>query len=133
MLAEAHADLAVEHADRRGHRTHVAHRALGFEPDFDTLRGGEPVRDQRGLQRDDRLCPAHFVGDDDGHGMAPTCATQRAAVSTASSGPPTTKPAASASPAPVVSTASAGTASKSSPFTEIPRLPRLRTIERASN
>ena len=59
------------------------------------------------------------------HGIAPTRATQRAAVSRASCGPPTMKPAASASPAPVESTTSVAIAGCSWPPTRIPRAPAL--------
>src|SRR3990170_4820599 len=60
------------------------------------------------------------------HGIAPIRCTHRAAVSRARSGPPTMKPAARASPAPVVSTTcSTGSAARSSPSNEQPRAPRL--------
>ena len=54
VLGEADADLAVEHADRRGHRARLAHAALALEPDGDAFAGREPVRDERRLERDDR-------------------------------------------------------------------------------
>ena len=59
--------------------------------------------------------------------MAPSLATQRAAASAASSAPPTRKPAARASPAPVVSITSAGSAARSFPSTLNPAAPRLST------
>ena len=68
----------------------------------------------------------------DATGIAPTCCTQRAAASSASSGPPTIQPAASASPAPVESRArGTGSASRSSLPNEHPRAPCLR-IQSAS-
>ena len=55
------------------------------------------------------------------HGIEPGCCTHRAAASSARSGPPTIQPAASASPAPVVSTTSGtGSAARSSPSNEQP-------------
>ena len=97
------------------------------------------MSDQRGLERDDRIAGverrAHLLADDDqlaheptslASGMAPTCCTQRAAASMARSAPPTIHPAASASPAPVVSTTcETGRAGRSSPSNEQPRAPRL--------
>ena len=65
------------------------------------------------------------------HGIAPSLATHRAAASAASSGPPTRNPAASASPAPVVSTTSAGAAGTSRPSTVKPAAPRFATTLRA--
>ena len=107
VLGQPDADLAVEHADRRRHRAAVAHRLLGGEPDLDALAGREAVGDERRLERDDAAALAQrlldLVGDAD-HGIAPSGAQQRAAASRPSSGPPSRKPAASASPAPVVST-----------------------------
>jgi hypothetical protein len=46
------------------------------------------VRDDRRLQRHDRRRLAHLVSDAD-HGIVPRLATQRAAASIASCGPPT--------------------------------------------
>ena len=94
---------------RRRHGARLAHRRLGGEPHLDSLAGREAVRDEGRLEGHDGVRLAHFVGDPD-HGIAPACAQQRAAASTPSSGPPTRKPAASASPAPVVSTTSTGSA-----------------------
>src|SRR5439155_8231505 len=102
VLREAHADLAVEDADGRRHCAGCANPTLGFEPDRKAVTRGETVRDERRLESDDGSCLPHFVRDDD-HGIAPGCATQRAAASSASSGPPMRKPAANASPAPVAS------------------------------
>src|SRR5262249_53237041 len=78
-----------------------------------------------------------LVGDGlDLHGMEPMAATQRAAAprprrAASSSDPPTRKPAASASPAPVGSTTSVSRAAKSSFASSVrtvhPRAPRLST------
>ena len=136
---ETHADDTVEHADRRRHRSCLANGRLARETDLDPVRRREPVRDQRGLERDDRIAGverrAHLLADDDelaheptslASGIAPTCCTQRAAASSARSGPPTIHPAASASPAPVVSTTrETGRAARSSPSKEHPRAPRF--------
>src|SRR5207249_2437593 len=87
------------------------------EPDRDSLSRREAVRDEGRLERNDGARLAHLVRDDD-HGIAPSFATHRAAVSTASFGPPTMKPAASASPAPVASMTSpcgAGSSTESRP------------------
>ena len=54
VLREADDDLAVEHADRRGHGARLAHLALRLEPDLDALARREAVRDERRLERDDR-------------------------------------------------------------------------------
>ena len=56
-------DLAVEHADRRGHRAGRAHLPLRLEPDLDALARREAVRDERRLERDDGARLAHLVGD----------------------------------------------------------------------
>src|SRR5581483_5760542 len=125
-LRQADDDLLVEHADRRGHRARLAHRALGGEPDRGALPRREPVRDQRRLERHDGAGLADLVRDPD-HGIAPIRAQQRAAASRPSSGPPTRKPAAKASPAPVVSTTSVGTAASRRPSTSTPRAPRFTT------
>src|SRR4029077_13553211 len=135
VLAQPDDDLAVEHADRRRHRARRAHLSLRLEPDLDALAGREAVRDERRLECDDRCALAHLVRHAD-HGIDPTVATQRAAASSprraaASSAPPRRKPAASASPAPFVSTSSAATGAKSiraSSVTKVtPRGPRLIT------
>src|SRR6266511_3553942 len=125
---------AAETADRGRHRTGLTHPALRLKRDADPRARREPVSDERRLECHDRFRFAYLVRDDD-HGIAPSLATQRAATSTASSGPPTRKPAASASPAPVVSTTSpptAGSSTSFSPRTTIPRAPRLTTAVRAS-
>ena len=73
--------------------------------------GREAVCDERRLERDDAAALASAVRDllgDADHGIAPSFAQQRAAASRPSSTPPTRKPAASASPAPVGSTTSVG-------------------------
>src|SRR3954447_24527861 len=123
-------DLAVEDADGRGHRTRSPHALLRFRADRHAFARREAVRDQRRLERDDRMRLANFFRDAD-HGIAPTCATQRAAASAASSAPPRRNPAASASPAPVVSTTDTSRAwhrSTSPPRkTSNPDAPRLTT------
>ena len=97
-------------------------------PDLDALAGGKPVRNERRLEC--HHAPAlverggHLVGEPD-HGIAPSCAQHRAAAARPSSAPPTRKPAASASPAPVVSTTVAATAAWSRPSTERPCAPAL--------
>ena len=143
LLGEADADAAVEHAGRRRHRAGSAHRAIALEPDLHAGGSGKAVRDECRLERDHGRavleCRAHLVGELDQlvharepSGIAPRCWTQRAAASSARSGPPTIQPAARASPAPVESTTfSTGSASRSSPSNEQPRAPRLR-IQAAS-
>ena len=95
-LGEADAEPAVEDADRRRHRARLAHAPLALEPDLDALAGREAVRDERRLERDDGAPVGERVADlvRDGeqellHGIEPSCATQRAAAASASSGPPT--------------------------------------------
>ena len=104
------ADLAVEHADRCGHGPPARTAASHAQPDLQPLPGGEAVRDERRLERDDRAALGEGVGD---LGRDPSCrecshAGRRSAPPPASpsSMPPTRNPAASASPAPVVSTTS---------------------------
>src|SRR4051812_21170512 len=130
LAREPDADLAVEHTDRRRHRAGGADSIVRLLCDGDPLTRREAVRDERRLERDDGLRVAHLVRDAD-HGIAPTCATQRAAASAASSAPPTRKPAASASPAPVVSTTDTSrawhTSIKSPRATSKPSAPRLIT------
>src|SRR6185436_3490672 len=140
---QADADTAVDDPDRRGGRTGGAHGSLHLEPDLHAVRGREAVRDDRRLEGDNRLLLVERAADlvrdldqlvhaADGIGIAPTCWTQRAAASSARSGPPTIQPAASASPAPVESRIrSTGSASRSTPSNEQPRAPRL-TIQTAS-
>ena len=100
---QADADLAVQHADRRRHRTGLAYAPLGLGADGGAFAARETVGNERRLEGDHRRRRSDLLGDAD-HGIAPICATQRAAASAASSAPPTRNPAASASPAPVVST-----------------------------
>ena len=94
-----------------GTRARLAHAPLALEPDLDALARREAVRDERRLERDHRVARSASASPTSSeiwirsvHGIAPSCATQRAAAASASSGPPTRKPAANASPAPVVST-----------------------------
>ncbi len=47
-------DAAVEDADRRRGRSRVAHRGFAREAHLDARGRGEPVRDERRLERDDR-------------------------------------------------------------------------------
>ena len=92
---EADPDLSVEDADRRRRRARRTHRLVALEPDLDADRRREPVRDERRLERDDG--PAlverrlHLLRDRDErrHGIDPSRDTQRAAASSARSGPPT--------------------------------------------
>src|SRR6185437_2602953 len=134
VLVEPDPDLTVEHADRRGDGARLAHPTLRLETDGAAFSCREAVCNQRRLERDDRRGLAYLFGDHN-HGIAPSLPTQRAAASTASSGPPTRKPAAKASPAPVASTTSteaAGNSTRSSPRTSTPRAPRLTTAVGAS-
>src|SRR5581483_9309779 len=62
-LRQADDDLAVEDADRRGHRACGAHLPFRLEPDLDALAGREAVRDERRLERDDRARLAHLICD----------------------------------------------------------------------
>ena len=105
--------FAVQHAHRRRDGTAVTGGLLGCEADRDAFAGRETVRYQSRLERDDPATVAlrfeDLVGDHD-HGIAPSFPQQRAAASRPSSGPPTRKPAASASPAPVASSTVVGSA-----------------------
>ena len=95
VLGEADPEPAVEDADGRRHGAGLADAALALEPDRDALAGGKAVRDQRRLERDDgsplgeRLPDLGGHDDQILHGIDPSFATQRAAASSASSGPPT--------------------------------------------
>ena len=90
--SKADPDLSVEDAHRCRNRTLFADPPLGLERDVETLAGGEAVRDERRLERDDGPSGvdgvAHLGGEFD-HGVAPRFDTHRAAVSSASSTPPT--------------------------------------------
>ena len=140
LRPEADANLAVQHADRRGHRAGGAHGSVALYPDLDAVRRGEPVRDEGRLERDDGPSllegGAHLLREDDqlAHGIDPSPETHRDAASSARPGPSTIQPAASASPAPVESTTrSTGRAARSSPAKEHPRAPRLRIHARPGN
>src|SRR6187551_1217034 len=144
VVAETDTDASVEDADRGRGRARLPDRAFHCLPDLYAVRRRKPVRDDGGLERDHRPPvversanlvrePDELVHAADAIGIAPICWTQRAAASRATPGPPTIQPAASASPAPVVSrTSSTGSAGRSSPSNEQPRAPRLR-IQTASN
>src|SRR6185436_5924838 len=136
-------DLALEHTDRRGHGPFGHDRGLGGPTHLHPHPGGEPVCHERSLERDDRAALVegllHFGGDPQHfrhEGTAPSAPTQRAAASSPSSIPPTRKPAARASPAPVVSTTSASSGANSSTpsadRTSTPREPRFTTVVFAS-
>jgi hypothetical protein len=89
---ETDADDAVDDADRRRDGASGAHALLRLERDLDSLPGGEPVRDEGRLERDDRAPLLERRGDlrrHLDHGIAPSLPTHRAAVASASSGPPT--------------------------------------------
>ena len=64
-LGETDTDAAVEHADRRGHGTRVAHVPLGREADGDALSRREAVRHERRLEGDDGAGLAHIGRDVD--------------------------------------------------------------------
>ncbi len=93
-LARVEADLhpPVEHAHRSRHGARFADPPLRFEGDVETLDPGKAVRDERRFEPDDRAPGvervAHLRRHLD-HGVAPRCETHRAAVSSASSTPPT--------------------------------------------
>ena len=126
-------DLAVEHADRRRHRAASRTAPPTRARPRRLRRAGSRARRASSRARRPRVAVAHLLGDAD-HGIAPSFAQQRAAVAMPSSAPPTRKPAASASPAPVVSTTSTSTAGWSTPSTLRPRAPRFstqRVVERA--
>src|SRR5439155_13133452 len=109
------------------HGAPLAHQPLRLGADLDALSWRQAVRDERRLERDDRLAVAERaldLGRDDDHGIAPSFATHRAAASRASSAPPTRNPAASASPAPVESTTAPGSGAISSSAARNPRAPR---------
>ena len=86
-------DGAVHDADRGRHRARLVYPPLGVECDLQPLTGGKPVRDERRLERDDGSAGVEGLADLGGqldHGIAPSCATQRAAASSASPTPPIT-------------------------------------------
>ena len=95
VLGEPDAEPAVEHADRGRDGAGVTDAPLALEPDLDAFAGREAVGDERRLERDDGApvgeCMPDLVGDREQflHGIEPSCATQRAAAASASSGPPT--------------------------------------------
>ena len=73
VLREADADLAVEKRPSSPHRTRRPHGTLARQPDLDAFGSGEPVRDERCLQRDDERdssALAHLVRDVDEVGHA---------------------------------------------------------------
>ena len=74
LLRQPDAHLAVQDADRRGHRAGRAHLPLRLEPDLDAFPGREAVRDERRLERDDGAAAgervAHLVGDADHAGRS---------------------------------------------------------------
>src|SRR5262249_50264300 len=90
VLGQSDPHAAVEDADRRGQGADGPDPLLRREVDLDSDPGREPVRDDRGLERDDRP-PSRDrllnLARDLDHGIAPSFATERAAASTASSGP----------------------------------------------
>src|SRR5262249_51638004 len=126
-----------DHGHRGWHRTCRADALLALAPDRQALAGRESVGHDRRLERHECLAGGDRCRDlrrdheHVRHGIAPGFATQRAAASRPSSTPPTRKPAAKASPAPVVSTASTGLAACSSlsppADTTTPAGPRLTT------
>ena len=137
---ETDSDPAVENADGRRDGAGRPDRVLALGRDLEPVRRGEAVRDERRLECDDGSATgeslADLVGHDDqlAHGSDPSRETQRAAASSARSGPPTRNPAASASPAPVVSTTSStGRAARSTPSNEQPSPPRFSTQDRAGD
>ena len=86
---------------------------LGREPDLDALAGREAVRDERRLERDDAAAVferGRHLGASRITASLPSCAQQRAAACETELRAADRKPAASASPAPVVSTTVAATA-----------------------
>ena len=64
-VVESDNDLAVEHADRGGHRTCSAHLTLRLASHLDSLARWKAVRDERRLERDHGARLAYFVGDPD--------------------------------------------------------------------
>ena len=54
VVAETDADASVEDADRGRDRARLSDCALHGEPDLHAVRRREPVRDDGGLERDDR-------------------------------------------------------------------------------
>ena len=131
---EPDAHLAVEDADGCGQRPSLTYSSLALECDRNPFSRREPVCDERRLEGDDGPAAPDRLLDlarETDHGIAPSLATHRAAASAASSGPPTRNPAASASPAPVVSTTSTAVAGTSRPSTVKPAAPRFTTTLRA--
>ena len=63
LVVEADPRDAVEHGDRRGRHALVAQDALELAGRLEVARAGKPVRDDRGLERDDRS-PAFERGGD---------------------------------------------------------------------
>src|SRR5262249_53726503 len=120
-----------EDPHRRGSGAGRSHAVLRFHGGSEPAAAGEPVRDQRGLQRDHRLPRRQRVGDlvggqqRDRHGIAPIFATALAPAARPRCTPPTRYPAANASPAPVASTGSVRTAGYRIPPTSTPSAPSL--------
>jgi hypothetical protein len=91
-LGQADLDVAVDDADRCRHGTCLAHATFRFEGNSESLLVGKTVRDERCLERNDGpKVVARFgdFGSDLDHGVAPSFATALAALSSASSTPPT--------------------------------------------
>jgi hypothetical protein len=92
LRRQARPDDAIDHPDRGGHRAGVANARLCCQCNFQPLTRGEPVRDERRLERDKRRpgsdCRRDLLAQLD-HGVAPSWDTHRAAVCSASSIPPT--------------------------------------------
>ena len=66
-VVETHPHLAVEHRDRRGHRALLAHRRLDLPRDPQVVGAGQPVRQDRRLERHHRAAVrergGHLVRD----------------------------------------------------------------------
>src|SRR5262245_22562870 len=92
---EPNQDLAVDDADRRRHGARLAYGSFRFDRDVEPCSFREPVRHECRLEANDRCCLAVIelglrnLGTDLDHGVAPRLETARAAVSSASSTPPT--------------------------------------------
>ena len=95
VVGEADPQLPLDDPDRGRNRSGRPHAPLGLAPDGRALSGREAVRHERRLERDDGPAGAERLldlGVEDGegsHGVAPILPTQRAAASSAASGPAT--------------------------------------------
>ena len=139
VVAEAHTDPAVDDADRRRRRACLARRRAPSRSPTSTPSGAGKPCATIVVSRATTARPSSSAARTSSETSMSSFTTRTVSASrpgagrsgprprSARSGPPTIQPAASASPAPVESTASStGSASRSSPSNEQPRALRLR-------